>query len=468
MLTTLPLTAPSTLPPRRRGGQPSNRNALKHGLYAAKNHLPLPAHLNSIKSSKPGLNLDPAVIDQAIRSTQSKLRDYFLAWSKPESPEALLAWNHPVEKAIRTIEKLSLASSHCRYALRHLQLAASRPLDLLRWGFARAGIVRDADSWQNPPSNIVSTERSDQKERGRSAFIHQSALEGIERSDCKERRQSAFDSQTSFFLTAEQWALIAPIIPSMTTNQRGRPSRSCSIPETKWRGLPAGIGHPGARRLRGRPEADPRRLLDAIFWKFAHHARWSDLPPWAPPMLTCRRYYRRHFLSGRLFTLYKALYRDFVARDGTSLLTLVQQGCFTSTGREILLAEGVPETWQMRTALLFLQQSWRLSCCLLRDIDREDPPRSKLIHLPSRPITVFPLLHFSLPSFSDPTGPRAQIPNQPSKINDLKSGHSFREKRAKSDFYSPSLDNGAERSNPRACPDFFVGERRRSAIPLKS
>jgi len=51
MLTTLP---PSSLP-RRRGGQPSNHNALKHGLHARKNPTPFAPLVHFIPASQPAL-----------------------------------------------------------------------------------------------------------------------------------------------------------------------------------------------------------------------------------------------------------------------------------------------------------------------------------------------------------------------------------------------------------------------------
>lgn len=37
----------------------------------------------------------------------------------------------------------------------------------------------------------------------------------------------------------------------------------------------------------GRPRADPRAVLDAIFWIKAHDERWLHLPSEFPPQQTC-------------------------------------------------------------------------------------------------------------------------------------------------------------------------------------
>ena len=111
----------------------------------------------------------------------------------------------------------------------------------------------------------------------------------------------------------------------------------------------------GWGRGRGRPPAGPLEMLDAIFWKTAHHARWQDLPVGYPSMFTCRRYYRRLFRSGRLFTLYRALYKDLHTRGQVDLAALVAQDCFEIKENTVAISPGIEETWQMRTALLFMQ-----------------------------------------------------------------------------------------------------------------
>jgi transposase len=131
---------------------------------------------------------------------------------------------------------------------------------------------------------------------------------------------------------------------------------------------PSEKSHPqGQVRRRGRPPSDPRELLDAVFWKLAHHARWQDLPGYYPPMLSCRRYYRRLFLSGRLTTLYSALYQHLVTRGEADLPKFVKKGCFSITKNHVILHPDLEDTWQMRTALLFLQQGYQA----LRRVARE-------------------------------------------------------------------------------------------------
>ena len=129
---------------------------------------------------------------------------------------------------------------------------------------------------------------------------------------------------------------------------------------------------PGVRLLRGRPPASPLPLLDAIFWKIAYHARWQDLPAGSPPI--CRRYFTRLYRSGRLFTLYTALYQDLLTRGRIDLTVLVDQGCFTIAGNGLALRPDLDETWQLRTALLILQLAHQVSCRILRAQDHSHRP----------------------------------------------------------------------------------------------
>ncbi len=164
-----------------------------------------------------------------------------------------------------------------------------------------------------------------------------------------------------------------------------------------------GVLPPDMRVRSGRPPADPLPLLDAILWKLAHHSRWQDLPTSScsplqtvtssgqrpglpspdgalpsgeglgvrsgvlPPdmgvrlsMLTCRRYYRRLYLSGRLLSLLSLLFKDFLSTSGTDLPSLVSQGCFLISGNRLALRPDLEGSWQSHTALLFMQPGWQV------------------------------------------------------------------------------------------------------------
>jgi hypothetical protein len=416
--------------PRKRGAQPSNRNALKHGLYSARPPTPISAHLQACSIARLAFTPDPAVFDRLIHQTQQKLLDYLQSRPESENPRQYLAWQRPICRSVKLIEKLTLASARSRRRSQELAAAASHPLELIRWGFVHAGITRDAYNLPTCARDHVST---------------------------------SVDARPSTFLTDEQWAVIEPLLPQAEiTNLRSKI-------------------HPG------RPETNPRRLLDAIFWKLAHHARWQDIPTslpslispapvlsgqnlgrgrgWAglspevasgdlracrrhasPAPLTCRRYYRRLFLSGRLYTLYKALYHHLLAHLDLDLPSLIHQGLLFTDGRQVLCLSPKPDTWQTRTLRLFLQLAYQNLRCLLKEMDQGHPHRSipLLVHLPSS-LSRAPACNPA----DEPSGLSA--PNQKSLIQNPPSNHSFRANCDLSDFHSAYFPPRTHKSL-RPCP----------------
>jgi hypothetical protein len=396
--------------PRKRGAQPSNRNALKHGLYSARPPTPISTHLQACSIARLAFTPDPAVFDRLIHQTQQKLLDYLQSRPESENPRQYLAWQRPICRSVKLIEKLTLASARSRRRSQELAAAASHPLELIRWGFVHAGITRDAYNLPTCARDHVST---------------------------------SVDARPSTFLTDEQWAVIEPLLPQAEiTNLRSKI-------------------HPG------RPETDPRRLLDAIFWKLAHHARWQDIPTSLPSLispevasgdlracrrhaspapLTCRRYYRRLFLSGRLYTLYKALYHHLLAHLDLDLPSLIHQGLLFTDGRQVLCLSPQPDTWQTRTLRLFLQLAYQNLRCLLKEQNHGRSPRTipLLVHLPSS-------LSWAPVPQCPPAKPQSQINNPKSKIANPRSNHSFLSDCKLSDFYStyfPSSDPSLASTRP--------------------
>jgi hypothetical protein len=349
MLNTLPPSVTSSPPilPRHRGGQPSNRNALKHGLHARKHPTPFAPLAHAVAASQPALYTDPAVFSQVVLALRQQIATLFQASKDAVDLRSTLAWHRAIIHGITLLARLKKARLRYHQPLSHLQFVAAHALDLIRYDFCKSAISRDADSF-----------------RGK-----------CEKSDLNSSPslENAFPPQSDFphpFLTPCQWQVLEPLMPPSNNNfpslVQPPEGANVSFHLGKGRGQPheAGWG-----RSRGRPPADPRLLLDAIFWKITRHARWQDLPAGSPPMLTCRRYYRRLFLSGRLLTLYSALYQDLLTRGQTDLTSLVNQGCFTIAGNELTLHPALDETWQMRTALLFMQQAFQVSCRILREKD---------------------------------------------------------------------------------------------------
>jgi len=301
--------------PPRRGGQPSNRNALIHGLFAAKNQTPLTSLSRSITHYQPIRDKSTGSFQQAIRDLQEMV---VLIWQLKENADNIrsyLGWDKLLNKTIKKVIRYKVAWLRHQQPMCDLQLVSQEALAIIRFNFQDYGITRDADSFRDI------FEESD--------LISPSFRESL----CASLSDPPYP-----FITPHQWSVLVPLLPP-----------------------------PDHASRRGHLLADPRELLDAVFWKFAHHARWQDLPDYYPPLLTCRRYYRRLFLSGRLATLYDALYEDLLTRGEADLTALVKQGCFTITKNKLSLREDLDETWQMRTALLFNQQGFQMFRRLKRE-----------------------------------------------------------------------------------------------------
>jgi transposase len=149
----------------------------------------------------------------------------------------------------------------------------------------------------------------------------------------------SFDDQGWF--TEKQWALIAPLLPPQ--------------PLEKARGCPPTSSH---------------AVISAIFCKIAIHSSWEHLGGRFPPARTCRRYYKRWLLSGRLMTIYKVLLQDLIQRGRVHPYDFVLEGYFTITeGHRIFSVPGkCPDTWQTRSALFFMQDTYSI----LRRLRREE------------------------------------------------------------------------------------------------
>jgi transposase len=303
-------------PLNRRGGQPSNRNAFKHGLYSAKTPTPLRDILASAASSRKMPDDGPGAYSRAVRESQQQYCQLMEFRNKAENFRLALAADKLMLKTFRKIIRLKQACFKQELPGRNLQFVSKYSLDIIRLNICDLGIPRDADSFR------ATLEKSDFN-----SLIFQE-------SPCASRSDPPYP-----FITPRQWRVLEPLLPP-----------------------------PDPIRRRGRPPADPRQLLDAVFWKFAHHARWKDLPEYYPPSQACRRYYRRLFLSGRLATLYSALYAHLVARKEVDLTLFVQKGCFTIKQNKLLLHLELDDIWQMRTALLFLQLGYHVYCRVGREI----------------------------------------------------------------------------------------------------
>ena len=134
-------------------------------------------------------------------------------------------------------------------------------------------------------------------------------------------------------LTDQQWALVRPII-----FERHPPSIST-------------VG--------GRPPIHPRPILDGTLWKIRTAVPWADLPTYYPSHQTCFHRYRLWHKGGLLDQIFLALYKDLLQRGEFDPQHALRDGSITVTFQKnrfrVLAAAEFLNTWQLSTALIFIQ-----------------------------------------------------------------------------------------------------------------
>lgn len=332
------ITPPSSVPParpptssldrkadtvknRKRGGQPLNRNAFKHGFFSTKHPSAFRSPLSKRVVSTQGLSTDPSDFDQIILTLQEGIMLIHTYRERAENTPSVWIWDRRLANAVSQLIRMKVNIGRLLLPSRNLNFASHFALALVLYDFQLNRITRDADS-----------------------FRGKSKLSDLNSFAFREPLCGNFSEPYSSFFTPRQWAVIEPLIPPRVY-----------------------IGKPG------RPPADPHPLLDAIFWKLAYHARWQDLPGYYPSMLTCRRYYHRLYLSGRLATIYRVLHEDLVTQGMVDLSAFQNHGHFSLEKNRVVLNPDLNEFWQMRTALLFIQQGYQVLRSILCDKTQEMP-----------------------------------------------------------------------------------------------
>jgi transposase len=139
-------------------------------------------------------------------------------------------------------------------------------------------------------------------------------------------------------LTNQQWALLQPLILDAQGSS----------------------AEPGGSS-RGRPPIDDRLVLDAILWKFRNRAAWYVLPALG---LSSTGILRKLSLSPYFGDLWRrqgllALYDDLLQRGFFDLRSALQESSLAvvqkGSSYRILSATELHGTWQLSTALVFIQ-----------------------------------------------------------------------------------------------------------------
>jgi len=339
-------------PKHRRGGQPGNQNARTLGAFSTFQPGPLcatRARIHDLHNCLKDQACPPARIIEQARSALQELDS-----PMPGSKIDVLPAMQLIIKLSGIISRASMLSIPDHLCWNALESIACDPFGYFERGYKDCGISRDADS-----------------------FFFVSKLSARNSPLPPDHPSLATN------LTDKQWAVLAPLIPPDPVMDWLTGEPPVIIAASRWGftqycptnefndfvimqnyhqvlqrcpalTTPSQVASPAKRRCR--PRTSPRTLLDAIFWKLATGQTWDALPPNFPPLRLCRKYYRRLFLSGRLYTLLLALYNHMRLEAAMDLTTLLEAGVFTTTpGQNIALSLHAPPTWQNYTALLFMQ-----------------------------------------------------------------------------------------------------------------
>lgn len=137
-------------------------------------------------------------------------------------------------------------------------------------------------------------------------------------------------------LTEEQWALLAPLIPTPPRRSDGR----------------------------GRPWRASREVLNGILWILRSGARWQDLPERFPPYQTCHRRFQQWVRTGVLRRVLETLAEDLRTRGELDLSECFIDATFivakkTDGTWERPSGAKVRSSWRWQTAMVFLSPSTR-------------------------------------------------------------------------------------------------------------
>ena len=143
----------SPLPPRRRGGQPSNRNARTHGFYSRQPPAPLAKLSHALDSYRQiEAERDPLAIARSIPDLGRQIDflahacQILLAAGKISLFVVLQKLFH---KTINLSMRYKLFLHRYLQPFNDLQYVAGHPLDLISYGFWEHRITRDADSFRS-------------------------------------------------------------------------------------------------------------------------------------------------------------------------------------------------------------------------------------------------------------------------------------------------------------------------------
>ena len=304
-----PLQRFASNPKKRRGGQPGNTNARKHGMYAARDPHPAAALVRFAASITRHSEIDPTRIAnqvEALRMINLELLEMSQAVSDSATFLAL----------IRHFTRNCLSIS--RFLMAQHALGAEQRLLL-----ELASLVSFYGNWEfranRIPTQPVFVPHCFENLSHLSTFCG-----GLDPSGA--------------FLTDRHWFIIKSLFTELNSERQE---------EARIYGRP---------RPRRSPYPD-RFVLDGILWKLATVCRWDQLPP-EYPVRRCQRLYRELYNSGRMAAIYEELHQDLRVYGDTTLESIVEGGEYSlHAGKIIYIPKETPD-WQHVVALLLLQRAY--------------------------------------------------------------------------------------------------------------
>lgn len=315
---------------RKRGGQPGNSNALRHGLYSTHTPRPRTSPLKSSPSQKDpsGLLNDLqngliAAHKRDLRENRQKLADCLAASMGGLPHKEILSQVRAATiivgknlKAIRSIFELGGRQEHLRSIVGDLPA-------LLRWEFSGRGI---------PVQSAFVPQKLD--------YLHANL------------------SWESPHLTNAQWLVLKETFISLHSE--------LDFPR---------------KYHRRKPLPPDRFLLEGILWKLANGLRWRDLAD-KYSVRRCQELYSALYRSERMQIVYRQLQGFLDVHGRSALAELVEHGCFVISGNRVLLAPIETPTWEKYTALLLLQQGYHARRSIRHAVDRERRRQGNYFRLP--------------------------------------------------------------------------------------
>jgi hypothetical protein len=348
-------------PPRRRGAQPGNLNALQHGLYSILQPNPAlqaSAQLRLLRRSAYLNSVDS--LERLVAETFELLIDHFLACD--DAPQGQLTFIY-LNRFFRTL------STSLR--LKRMLKQARDQRDLLP-GLAREALNLSTLEFTDPRLSIYAL-YAHLRHDPTPVFVPPHQQKPCAISDPGSPDSSSISPQSPAF--ASPLPFPEPVVPlaktpAQTADDDHQPSSDhwplntdywFALTSSQWASLSPLLASLRAQlaemglRPKKRPYPD-RFLLECILTRLAFSLSWTDMHEWAP-VRACQALYRQLCTSGLMNKIYHYLFHHLETCGDTNLPDLVQKRVFFHLDGRIYLCPDAESSWQNLTGLLFMQRA---------------------------------------------------------------------------------------------------------------